>query len=421
METKNALTPLPRSVSLVHAGNPSPPSHFSRNVTLLSVSTLTIMSGATISASLPGIAARFADLPNVELLSRLVLTLPALFIAVFAPVAGLIIDRYGRKPLLIVTLLLFATAGCSGLFADSLFGLLAGRAVLGIAVGGIMTTATALVGDFFAGTERDRYMGLQQAFVGIGGTIFLTGGGFMAELHWRAPFLIYALAFLLLPAALAFIREPARSAATRTRTRTRTRTAADSLGTHGALLLAVLLIGAVLNMVAFYMIPTQLPFYLESLGIEAPSLAGMAIGLGQLVGIASSLVFARFRQMLGVMGVFALAFGSMGAAFVLLSVAGTYAGILLAMAVSGIGMGTIMPNFAGAAMLLASPALRGRISGLLVASIFTGQFLSPLLSQPLIAVKGYAATYGMAGLMLLVFAFGSLAVRLSPRLRDAAT
>lgn len=415
METKNALPPLPRSVSLVRAGNSSPPSHFSRNVTLLSVSTLTIMSGATISASLPGIAARFADLPNVELFSRLVLTLPALFIAVFAPLAGLVIDRYGRKPLLIVTLLLFAMAGCSGLFADSLFGLLAGRAVLGIAVGGIMTTATALVGDFFAGTERDRYMGLQQAFVGIGGTIFLTGGGFMAEFHWRAPFLIYALAFLLLPAALAFIREPARSAATRTRT------AADGLGTHGALLLAVLLMAAVLNMVAFYMIPTQLPFYLKSLGIEAPSLAGMAIGLGQLVGIASSLVFARFRQMLGVMGVFALAFGSMGAAFVLLSVAGTYAGVLLAMAVSGIGMGTIMPNFAGAAMLLASPALRGRVSGLLVASVFTGQFLSPLLSQPLIAAKGYAATYGMAGLMLLVFAFGSLAIRLSPRPRDAAT
>lgn len=40
--------------------------HFSRNATLLSVSTLTFMSGATISASLPGIAARFSGVPNVE-------------------------------------------------------------------------------------------------------------------------------------------------------------------------------------------------------------------------------------------------------------------------------------------------------------------------------------------------------------------
>ena len=42
------------------------------------------MSGATISASLPGIAARFSDVENVALLSRLVLTLPAVFIAMFS-------------------------------------------------------------------------------------------------------------------------------------------------------------------------------------------------------------------------------------------------------------------------------------------------------------------------------------------------
>ena len=59
------------------------PEEFRRNATLLFISTLTIMSGATISASLPGIAARFADVENVALLSRLVLTLPAVFIALF--------------------------------------------------------------------------------------------------------------------------------------------------------------------------------------------------------------------------------------------------------------------------------------------------------------------------------------------------
>ncbi|MCC2610683.1 MFS transporter [Neorhizobium petrolearium] len=387
-----------------------PASEFGRNATLLSVSTLTIMSGATISASLPGIAARFSDIPNVELLSRLVLTLPALFIAVFSPIAGLVIDRHGRKPMLVAALVFFALAGCSGLVADSLTGLLIGRAILGIAVGGIMTTGTALVGDYFAGPARDRYMGLQQAFVGIGGTIFLTGGGFLAELHWRAPFLIYALAFLLLPAALLFIREPVRTVAGQAAM------PRDGLGPRRVMLLAILLAGAIFNMICFYMIPTQLPFYLKSMGLEAPSLAGMAIGLGQLVGIVASLVFARFRQAFGVMGVFALAFGSMGSAFVLLSFAEAYNGILFAMAVSGIGMGTIMPNFAGAAMMIAPPHLRGRISGLLVAGIFSGQFLSPILSQPAIGSNGFAATYALAGVAMLVAAFASLAARLTPRI-----
>lgn len=93
------------------------PAHIRRNATLLFISTLTIMSGATISASLPGIAARFADVENVALLSRLVLTLPAVFIAPFSPAAGFLVDRFGHKPLLLVSLALFAASGYDGAYA----------------------------------------------------------------------------------------------------------------------------------------------------------------------------------------------------------------------------------------------------------------------------------------------------------------
>ncbi|MGQ3211048.1 MFS transporter [Shinella sp.] len=383
------------------------PHEVRRNATMLFISTLTIMSGATISASLPGIAVRFADVENVALLSRLVLTLPALFIALFSPAAGFLVDRFGRKPLLVASLALFAVAGASGLFLDTLPGLLIGRAVLGLAVGGIMTATTALVGDFFQGPARDRYMGLQQAFVGIGGTVFLTGGGFLAEIHWRGPFLIYTVAILLLPAALVFLPEPRR-----------TRPAEVVQGEGGlsgrtVALLAALFLAAAINMMAFYMIPTQLPFYLESLGFAAPSLAGVAIGVGQFVGVLSSLVFAPVRRKLGTMGVFGLGFVSIGLSFLLLSGATSYAGVLTALAVSGICMGTIMPNFTAAAMLLTPPNLRGRISGLLVSSIFTGQFLSPIVSQPLITASGFGGAYAIVGAVVLVLGIAATTIRLA--------
>ena len=381
------------------------PAEFRRNATLLFVSTLTIMSGATISASLPGIAARFADVENVALLSRLVLTLPAVFIALFSPAAGFLVDRFGRKPLLTVSLALFAIAGASGLVLDTLPGLLVGRAVLGLAVGGIMTATTALVGDFSQGPARDRYMGLQQAFVGVGGTLFLTGGGFLAEVHWRGPFLIYTVAILLVPAALAFLPEPRRARPASLAT------GEGALDGRAAALLALLFLAAAVNMIAFYMIPTQLPFYLGSLGFSAPSLAGTAIGAGQLVGVVSALAFAPFRRLAGIMGVFGLGFVSAGLSFLLLSSAESYAGVLAAMAVSGVCMGTIMPNFAAAAMLLAPPARRGRVSGLLVSSIFAGQFLSPLVSQPLIAASGYDGAYAIVGSVVLVFGVAAFALR----------
>ncbi|MFB9789467.1 MFS transporter [Shinella granuli] len=381
------------------------PAETRRNATLLFISTLTIMSGATISASLPGIAARFADVENVALLSRLVLTLPAVFIALFSPAAGFLVDRFGRKPLLVASLGLFAIAGASGLVLDTLPGLLVGRAALGIAVGGIMTATTALVGDFFQGAARDRYMGLQQAFVGVGGTLFLTGGGFLAEVHWRGPFLIYTVAVLLVPAALAFLPEPRRARPAGPAT------GEGRLGGRAAALLALLFLAAAVNMIAFYMIPTQLPFYLETLGFAAPSLAGTAIGAGQLVGVVSALAFAPFRRLAGIMAVFGLGFVSAGLSFLLLSGAESYAGVLAAMAVSGVCMGTIMPNFAAAAMLLAPPARRGRVSGLLVSSIFAGQFLSPIVSQPLIAASGYDGAYALVGAVVLVFGIVAFALR----------
>ncbi|MCR6500253.1 MFS transporter [Shinella sp. CPCC 101442] len=377
-----------------------------RNATLLFVSTLTIMSGATISASLPGIAARFADVENVALLSRLVLTLPAVFIALFSPAAGFLVDRFGRKPLLVASLGLFTVAGASGLFLDTLPGLLVGRAVLGLAVGGIMTATTALVGDFFQGAARDRYMGLQQAFVGIGGTLFLTGGGFLAEVHWRGPFFIYTVAILLVPAVMVFLPEPRRL-------RQAAPVAGEGrLGGRKVALLGTLFFAAAINMIAFYMIPTQLPFYLEHLGFAAPSLAGTAIGAGQLVGVLSSLAFAPLRRRIGLMGVFGLGFTSAGLSFLLLSGAESYGSVLAAMAVSGICMGTIMPNFAASAMLLAPSAARGRISGLLVSSIFAGQFLSPIVSQPLITSFGYGAAYAIVGTVVLFLGIAAFAARL---------
>jgi MFS family permease len=68
-------------------------------ITLLLISTLTVMAGATIAPSLPAMQAVFADIPNVGYLVWLVLTLPALFIAIGAPLVGVLIDQLGRKPM----------------------------------------------------------------------------------------------------------------------------------------------------------------------------------------------------------------------------------------------------------------------------------------------------------------------------------
>jgi MFS family permease len=114
--------------------------------TLLVASALTVMAGATIAPSLPTMQARFVEVAHADLLVRLVLTLPALFVVIGAPLAGLMVDRWGRKPLLVVSLPLYGLAGSSGFFLESLSGILVGRALLGLAVAGIMTAAVMGLG-----------------------------------------------------------------------------------------------------------------------------------------------------------------------------------------------------------------------------------------------------------------------------------
>lgn len=372
-----------------------------RKLTLLFIAALTIMSGATISPSLPGIEQHFAAVDDAALLTRLVLTLPALLIAFCAPVAGSLADRFGRRPLLIASIVLYGFAGTSGLVLDSLEHLLIGRALLGVAVAGTMTTATALIGDYFSGSERNRFMGLQAAFVGLGGLIFLTGGGLFADYHWRAPFAIYGLAFVLLPAVALFINEPSRSSID-----VSTPDTATALR-HPWLVISVIFIVAGLNGIAFYLVPTQFPFYLHSIGIEAPSQAGLAIGILSLASAAVSLAYNRLRAYLSITGLFASGFGLMAVGYGFVILAESYIPIVAAITMTGIGMGIIMPNLTASIMTVAPATTRGRAAGGLTASLFLGTFLSPLISQPWVDSMGFIAAFRNMAVLLLVMAIAA--------------
>lgn len=370
---------------------------FARKLTLLCVAALTVMASATISAALPGIVAHFEAVPNAEMLTRLVLSMPGLSIAIVAPLSGWIIDRYGRRQVLLAALVLYAAAGTSGLWAGSLSALLAGRALLGFAVAATMTTATALVGDYFEGAERDRLMGIQASFMGFGGLLFLTGGGLLAEVNWRAPFAIYAVALLLVPMVHAFLPEPVRRAGM---------PHARPAGGGGRIGLPILGLFALAfgSMAAFYMLPIQLPFYLAELGAESPVLTGFALGVMTLTSALTGLAFGWFRARMGRWGLFSLGFAAFALSYGGVFLAGGYRGVVLAMPLTGVGMGLLMPNLMATAIALAPAEIRGRVSGGITASIFAGQFLSPLLTTPLIASRGYAAAYGIAGVVLAAIA-----------------
>ena len=69
-------------------------------LTLLLVSSLTIMSVITIAPALPEMTVEFREAEHADLLVRLAFTIPALMIAMMAPLTGRLIDRHGRLKML---------------------------------------------------------------------------------------------------------------------------------------------------------------------------------------------------------------------------------------------------------------------------------------------------------------------------------
>jgi len=373
-------------------------------ITLLLTGTMTIMSGATISPALPALHEHFRDTPGIEYLVRMLITVPSIAIALCSPIAGWIVDTFGRKRLMIVGITAYGFAGTSGVFLDSMTGLLISRGLLGVSVACVMTCSTTLAGDYFTGRPRERFTGMRQGFIQFGGVVFVLLGGLVATIDWRAPFLVYLLAFGILPMAIFFIIEPPKIP------RPKPGQALAPGDRAPIALMALLYSVEFVQSAAFYMIPTQLPFYLHELGVVNPTLAGIALAVPSLVSaLMSILVFATLRRRLSREAIFALGFGSFAFGYVVLSQVSGLSNIMLSLVFVGAALGVIWPNISLWVIDRAPPRLRGRILGGLTMAVFLGHFSSPLISQTLANEIGLLHTFAVMGGAVAVMSLGFVA------------
>jgi MFS family permease len=385
----------------------SNPNTWTTKLTLLLASSLTVMSGATVSPALPAMTKHFVtgsvDRDTLTTLVKLTITMPALFIVIGSLIAGAIVDRYGRKTLLLSATFVYGLVGSSGLYLNDLTAILIGRACLGLAVAGVMVSATTLIADYYTGSDRAAFMGLQAGSMGLGGVLFLTLGGTLAQQNWHYPFGIYLFAWAIVPAIALFISEPDRQHPTERD--------AKPIATQ-ALPLAIMAIVyalTVISQLAFYLIPVQLPFFLESLVKAEPTQSGMAIALCTLFSAGASVSYAKLRQKIDFVGFLPIMFGLMGIGYLLIGQSSIWAQVLAGLAIlqgrgfanAGMGLGILMPNMTVWLSTAVPEAKRGLAVGGLSTAMFLGQFLSPIVSQPFIKTLGLGGVYALTGGILV--------------------
>ncbi len=367
-------------------------------ITLLLTGSLTVMSGAVITAAIPDISEHFADSRNADLYSKLLLTLPSLFIAIFAPFAGRLIDHSGRLKVLRWALLLYAIGGTSGFFLSNIYFLLAGRALLGIAVAGIMTINTTLIGDYFQGKKRSNFMGWQGAFMGFGGVVFVSAGGVLADISWHWPFLVYSVSLVLLLMSWPFLYEPALNK--------QIKAISDKKRQVKNKKFLLLFTTAFFGMLFFYLVPTQIPFLLRQNPAIESSTIGFTISASVLAGALVSVVYGKIRTWLNFHQIYVLTFLLMGTGYLITAFLEGYSMILTGLIVAGLGTGMLMPNTNLWLVTLAPPERRGSMVGVLNTAVYSGQFLSPVFAYPFIYFFSIKISFLICGcIMLLISAW----------------
>lgn len=349
---------------------------------LLLVATLGIMSGITIVSSLPLISHTFSDIPNIEFLSKLMLTVPSIIIALFSPIAGHIIDKFGRLKPLYIGIFLFIVGGSSGFYLHDFYVILVGRAVLGLGVALIMTASTALIGDYFDERTRHKFMSKQGMTVALGGILFITSGGLLAQIHWSYPFAIYFIPILFLPFLLGTLYEPEKHKHT------------EDLEVEAKLLPVYLT--AFFVMVLFYMLPTQFPYLIVNTLGGKPQTIGFVIATAMTFNAITSMQYAKIKARFSYIQIFSATFALFGLGLFVISQASSIAGLFFATAPIGMGFGLLFVNTNSWFLSLVPAHKRGKASGVLTSSLFLGQFASPILFEPIVSA------YGIQGLFLII-------------------
>ncbi|MFC7157145.1 MFS transporter [Halomarina halobia] len=142
---------------------------------------------------------------------------------VLIPLVGALSDRVGRKPVLLVGLLLFGVGGTGLAFTADFRAVLALRFLQGIGFAGLTPVIVTSLGDLYEAGEEATAQGIRFATSGLTLMVFPLLAGVLVSVAWNVPFLLYALPFPVAVLVWRYFEEPSSPGRGRTSERGQTR------------------------------------------------------------------------------------------------------------------------------------------------------------------------------------------------------
>lgn len=367
-----------------------------QGATIVLAGFLPILAIVTLTVAVPSIIGHFEHVENARLLGPVLVSAPGLTIAIFAPLMGYFVDRFGRRPMMVWATLLYGASGVAPFFLNDLYQIIGSRLVLGVAEAAILTIINTLIADYWDEKGRRTWLTAQGVIGPVLAAIVIAASGYLTEFRWNGVFLVYAIAFPLFVAMLAFLFEPTRQMAVHSE-----KEAGDKLNLP--LAATVFLVTLALSSL-YYVWIIQGGRAFNEVGVSDPSDLGLlfsAVSLGVPVGaIFFGLLSSRLMPPLQLLITFSL----LGVGLAIIGAAQSpqlmVGGLIIQQFAAGMSVPTLLLWVQG----LFPYAVRGRAVGLWSSAFFLGQFSSPFMVDfargVAGSVKGAFFAAGVAGVAI---------------------
>lgn len=373
---------------------------------------LPILAIVSLTPAVPTILDHFRDVANASLLVPVLVSAPGLAIALLAPFAGMLVDRFGRRPLLVWATFFYGIAGSLPYFLDSLYAVIASRLLLGVTEAAILTIVNTLIADYYDAAGRRRVLMAQ----GLAGPAMASGvialSGVLTGISWNGVFLIYLIALPIFVGMHFMIFEPGKTASGAPSARPADDGPAPPFPTRAVALYGIVTLFA---STLYYVFIIQGGLAFREVGVDSPARVGSLIALASLGVPVGALIFGWIGKRAMSLQIFCF-FAFLGVGLAGIGLAPDYQSMMVVLVIQQMGAGMTVPILIAWAQGKLPYAHRGRGMGIWASCFFLGQFTSPFFVagaksvtggtvQAAFLTMGIAALIG-AAIALLVLAKG---------------
>lgn len=336
---------------------------------------LPVMAIMALAPTLPTLLAHFHDVPNARTMVPLLITAPSACIALFAPGAGVIADRFGRRQLMLWCLALYAAGGLCPFLIDNFWAVVGGRILIGIGEAGVLTVVNTLLADYYEEKDRHRWLMIQGLVGSCLGTLTIAGSGFLAAQGWQYPFLVYGIAIPIFLASLFYLFEP--NARKKPVAAAGGATAAARPKSQFPLKVAVIVCSVTVLLSTIYFVQViNFSLLLKELGLSDPKSIGLSMALPS-IGVPIGAVLYRYTTRYGAGAQIFLVFLCYAIGLGGIGMSPDYQTALAFAFVQQLANGMIVPSLITWVHGRFGSEHLGRAMGLWCSAFFAAQFLSP--------------------------------------------